>query len=81
MAEPKFKWKSWNMESNDRGWFKKPNMRLITGQLKEPDNNGLEYNTKLMINDHLCFELQHRTYADAIMNHHFYAAKYELKKK
>ncbi len=71
--------KNCNLESNNRGWFKKPTLRLITSKI---DNHPqFEYETKLIDND-ITYEIaKYASYIDTLLNHKWYTMKYDLKKK
>ena len=86
MSEPKFKWKSWDLVSDDRTWFwSKPTMRLVTTQM--PKNDGtVEYVTELFGGESSTITQKIEicrcySYFDAILKHKWYTMKYDLKKK
>ena len=86
MSEPKFKWKSWDLVSDDRTWFwSKPTMRLITAQLSKEDGT-FEYVTELFSGEGRSMDQKIElcrcyTYFDATLNHKWYTMKYDLKKR
>lgn len=83
MAEPKFKWKSWDLISDDRGfwWWEKPTTRLVTVKYNDPSNPGLEYETQLSHEGDTTTIARHTTYADALIKHKWYTTTYGLKKR